>query len=47
MTSPLALVPRAHHVFMAMLLLKNLTLPSAIPTLTPPGWLLEALVYWP
>ena len=47
MTSPLPLVPNAHHVFMVMLLFMNLALPSAIATLTPPGWLLEALVYWP
>ena len=47
MTSELALVPKAHHVFMLMLLLMNLPLPSAIATLAPPGWLLLALVYWP
>ena len=37
MTSPLPLVPRAHHVLMSMLLLTNLQLPSAIATLAPPG----------
>ena len=43
MTSPLAFVPNAHHVAMATLLLTNRTLPSAIATFTPPGWLLVAL----
>ena len=47
MTSPLPLVPRAHHVFMSMLLFMNLQLPSAMATLAPPGWLLQALVKWP
>ena len=42
MTSPESLVPKAHHVCWAMLLLMNRTLPSAIPTFTPPGWLLAA-----
>src|SRR5262245_7903613 len=43
--SPPALVPRAHHVIIAMLLLTNFTLPSAIATLTPPGCMLVALWY--
>ena len=47
MTSPLALVPKAHQIFIAILLLMNLALPSAIAVLAPPGWLLQALVYWP
>ena len=38
MTSPLALVPRAIQVNMLIESLMNLTLPSAIVTLTPPGW---------
>ena len=37
MTSPPALVPRAHQVLMLMVDLMNFTLPSAIPTFTPPG----------
>ena len=45
MTSPPALVPKAHQVCMPMLLLTNRTLPSANPTLQPPGWLLVALWY--
>ena len=43
MTSPLALVPSAHQVPWLMELLTNRTLPSAIRTLTPPGWRLLAL----
>ena len=37
MTSPLALVPRAHQVIKLIESLTNLTLPSAIRTLTRPG----------
>ena len=37
-TSPLAFVPRASQVWMLIELLMNRTLPSAIVTLTPPGW---------
>ena len=47
MTSPLALVPSAHQVVMAIELLMKRTLPSAIMQLTPPGWLLVAFSYWP
>ncbi len=38
MTSPLARVPKAHQVWAAIVFLMNLTLPSAISVLTPPGW---------
>ncbi len=41
MTSPSALVAIAHHVGRLMLFLMNWTWPSAIVTLTPPGWALE------
>src|SRR4051812_46404911 len=44
-TSPPALVPRAHQILMLMVLLTNFTLPSHIPTFTPPGWLLVALYH--
>ena len=37
-TSPLPLVPRAHQVGMLMVSLMKRTLPSAMPTFTPPGW---------
>ena len=43
MTSPPALVPRAHQMFIAIEALANRTLPSAMVMLTPPGWLLLAL----
>ena len=42
MTSPPARVPRAHQVFRLMVFLMNLTEPSAIRTLAPPGWKLAA-----
>ena len=44
MTSLAPLVPRAHQVMRAIAFLTNLTLPSAKPTLTPPGWLLLAVM---
>ena len=44
MTSPLDLVPRAHQVGRLIESLMSLTLPSPMVTLTPPGWLLEALL---
>src|SRR5262245_13560279 len=44
MTSPHALVPRDHQVTRLMLSLMNRELPSDISTLTPPGWLLVAVV---
>src|SRR5579883_981489 len=47
MTSPLALVPSDHQVVIEIELLMNLTLPSANPTLQPPGWRLLAFSYWP
>ena len=42
-TSPLARVPSAHQVGIAIEFLMNFTLPSPNPTLTPPEWKLEAL----
>ena len=43
MTSPPALVPSAHQVYMLIEFLMNRQLPSAIRTFTPPGWRLLAL----
>ena len=43
MTSPPPLVPRAHQVSWLIELLMNCTWPSAIRTLTPPGWKLSRL----
>jgi hypothetical protein len=43
MTSLLALVPRPHQVVVLIESLMNLHEPSAISTLQPPEWLLEAL----
>ena len=43
MTSPLARVPSDHQVYWLIELLMKWTLPSAIRTLQPPGWLLLAL----
>ncbi len=43
-TSPPARVPSCHHVFIEIELLMNVTWPSAIRTLQPPGWLLEAFM---
>ncbi len=45
MTSPLALVPRDIQTTCWMESLMNRTLPSPNKTLTPPGWLLCALLY--
>src|SRR5262245_58405709 len=54
MTSPHALVPRAHQVTRLMLSLMNRELPSDSSTLTPPGWSLlagvmccESVPVWP
>ena len=47
MISPPALVPSDHQMFIATELLTNLTLPSANPTLQPPGCKLVAFSYWP
>src|SRR5262245_56436419 len=44
MTSPLLLVPRAIQVLILIESLMNLTLPSPIVTLTPPGCQLSALL---
>ena len=43
-TSPPDLVPNAHHVGALMVSLMNLTEPSVKQTLTPPGWLLVAVI---
>src|SRR5262249_40564444 len=43
-TSPPALVPLANQVVGAIVSLMNLTEPAAMPTLTPPGWLLLAVI---
>ncbi len=40
MTSPFALVERAHQTWRLMVFLTNWTCPSAMVTFTPPGWLL-------
>ena len=45
MISPKFLVPKAHQVRWAMLLLTNRTLPSLNDTFAPPGWLLAAWWY--
>ena len=44
MTSPLLLVPRDIQVLILIESLMNLTLPSPIVTLTPPGCQLSALL---
>ena len=44
MTSPWLRVPSAHHVWRLTESLMNFTEPSPMPTLTPPGWLLVAVV---
>src|SRR4051794_17880803 len=44
MTSPPARLPKAHQVAWPIVSLTNFTEPSPMATLTPPGWLLVALI---